>query len=123
MAHRPQRDRTDAIEQVWGFSVQTEPWAEGTVLALRGELDLDAVTDLYAALDAALATPGSVIVIDCAGLEFCDSSGLNLLVRARADAAAGGSRIELARPGPLLRRLLELTGAAEAFTIRETIPS
>ncbi|MFF3074607.1 STAS domain-containing protein [Kitasatospora sp. NPDC057904] len=122
MTHHPKRSRTGTVEQVRGFSVQAEPWAEGTVLALHGELDLDTVTDLHAALDAALATPGSVIVIDCAGLEFCDSTGLNAILRARADAAADDSRIDLARPGPLLLRLLELTGAAEAFRIRATVP-
>lgn len=47
MTHHPKRSRTGTIEQVRGFSVQAEPWAEGTVLALHGELDLDTVTDLH----------------------------------------------------------------------------
>ncbi|MEU8511035.1 STAS domain-containing protein [Kitasatospora sp. NPDC048722] len=122
MTHHPRRSRTGTVEQVWGFSVQAEPWAEGTVLALHGELDLDTVADLYTTLDAALAAPGSVIVIDCAGLEFCDSTGLNALLRAQAEAAADDSRIELARPGPLLLRMLDLAGATDAFRIRGTVP-
>ncbi|MFD5461883.1 STAS domain-containing protein [Kitasatospora sp. NPDC127059] len=98
------------------------PWAGGTVIALYGELDLDSVAELNAVLEPALAEPATVVVIDCAGLEFCDSTGLNALLHARARAAADGSRIELARPRPLVLRMLELTGATDAFRVRDTVP-
>ncbi|MGW3041978.1 STAS domain-containing protein [Kitasatospora sp. NPDC001159] len=104
------------------FIVEASPWAEGTVLALYGELDLDSVAGLRAALDPALDEPATVVVVDCAGLEFCDSSGLNALLRAQARAADDGSRIELARPRSLVLRMLELTGATDAFRIRDTPP-
>ncbi|MFF7992496.1 STAS domain-containing protein [Kitasatospora xanthocidica] len=105
-----------------GFTVKAGPWAEGTVLAPYGELDLDTVAELEAALDRALAVPATVVVIDCAWLEFCDSTGLNALLRARDRAAVEGSRIELARPRPLVLRMLELTGVTDAFPIRDTVP-
>ncbi|MBO1419555.1 STAS domain-containing protein [Streptomyces sp. FH025] len=105
-----------------GFTVQVQPWAEGTVLAPYGELDLDTVAELDAALALALAPPGTVVVVDCAGLDFCDSSGLTVLLRAQARAAANGSRIELARPQPLILRMLELTGATDVFKLRDTVP-
>ncbi|SOB88556.1 STAS domain-containing protein [Streptomyces sp. 1331.2] len=104
------------------FTARPRPWARGTVLALSGELDFDAAGGLRAAVDAALTGPGVVVVLDCAGLEFCDSSGLNAILRAQARAAADGSRIELARPRPLVLRMLELTGATDAFPIREAVP-
>ncbi|MFD7596101.1 STAS domain-containing protein [Kitasatospora sp. NPDC059812] len=105
-----------------GFTARARPWAGGTVLALDGELDLDSVGALHTALDAALAAPLTVIVLDCAGLEFCDSTGLNAMLRAHARAAAEGSRIELARPRPLVLRMLELTGAVEVFVLRDAPP-
>ncbi|MFF3071916.1 STAS domain-containing protein [Kitasatospora sp. NPDC057904] len=105
-----------------GFTVDVQPWAEGTVLVPYGELDLDTVADLEAALTPALARPGTVIVVDCASLEFCDSTGLNVLLRAQARATADGSRIDLARPRPLIRRMLELTGATHALPIRDSVP-
>jgi anti-anti-sigma factor len=122
MTHHPPKPPNGAVGQARGFSVHAEPWAEGTVLALYGELDLDSLTALYAALDPALSVPGAVVVIDCAGLEFCDSTGLNALLRAQARAAPDGSRIELARPRPLVLRMLELTGAVDAFLVRDTVP-
>ncbi|MGA5820344.1 STAS domain-containing protein [Kitasatospora sp. NPDC094028] len=105
-----------------GLLTRSRRWTRGTVLSLYGELDLDTVDDLRAALDEALRLPGSVVVVDCAELTFCDSTGLNSLLRAQAGAATEGSRIELARPRPLVLHMLELTGATQAFTVRDTVP-
>ncbi|MFJ9444723.1 STAS domain-containing protein [Kitasatospora sp. NPDC101235] len=105
-----------------GLVTQSRPWLRGTVLTLRGELDLYSADDLRTALDAALEPPGTVVVIDCAELRFCDSSGLDALLRAQAGAAASGSRIELARIRPMILRMLELAGVAQDFRIQETLP-
>ncbi|MFE4971592.1 STAS domain-containing protein [Kitasatospora sp. NPDC056651] len=123
MTNRPSIPGGQAVDRTAGLTVEVRPWARGTVLALLGELDLDSVAELRTALDRAVAEPSAVVVVDCAGLEFCDSTGLNVLLRAKARAAADGSRIELARPRPLILRMLELTGATEAFPIRETVPA
>ncbi|MFJ2188806.1 STAS domain-containing protein [Kitasatospora sp. NPDC087861] len=121
MTRRP--PATDPAPGPVGLTVQARPWARGTVLALYGELDLDSVDALWAALDAALAAPAAVVVIDCAGLEFCDSTGLDAMFRAQDRAAARGSRIELARPRPPVLRMLELTGATDVLPVRDVPPS
>ncbi|MEU9044854.1 MULTISPECIES: STAS domain-containing protein [unclassified Kitasatospora] len=122
MTKRPQWAGNPAADRVEGLVVEARPWARGTVLVLHGELDLDSVADLRSAVEGALAEPAAVIVIDCAGLEFCDSTGLNALLRSKARAALEGSRFELARPRPLILRMLELTGVTDAFVIREAVP-
>ncbi|WP_406209011.1 STAS domain-containing protein [Kitasatospora sp. NBC_01560] len=105
-----------------GLTVSSRAWAGGTVVALRGELDLDTVDPVRAALDEALATRDTTVVIDCGELEFCDSTGLNVMLHARALADAGGSRVEIARPRPLLLRMLDITAATDAFRIRDDVP-
>ncbi|MEV7188076.1 STAS domain-containing protein [Kitasatospora sp. NPDC093102] len=122
MTQRPSKSGNPAQGRAEGLTVEIRPWALGTVLVLLGELDLDSSADLQNALDRAFAEPATVVVVDCAGLEFCDSTGLNALLRAKARAAVDGSRIELARPRPLILRMLELTGAVDAFPIHETVP-
>ncbi|WP_316528696.1 STAS domain-containing protein [Kitasatospora brasiliensis] len=122
MTKRPSNPGGPAVDRAEGLTIDVRPWARGSVLVLLGELDLDSIHELRTALDRAVAEPASVVVLDCAGLEFCDSTGLNALLRAKARAAADGSRIELARPRPLILRMLELTGATDAFPIRETVP-
>ncbi|AUG81653.1 hypothetical protein CFP65_7048 [Kitasatospora sp. MMS16-BH015] len=104
------------------FSVESRPWAGGTVLTLRGELDLGAAAELARWLAEALVVPGTTVVVDLGELGFCDSSGLSVLLRARTVAVAEGSHLELARPRPLVLRMLELTGAAYAFRIRAEPP-
>ncbi|MFD8702776.1 STAS domain-containing protein [Kitasatospora sp. NPDC059648] len=113
---------SDRVSAPGVFAAEASPWAGGTVVVLYGELDLDSATVLNEVLQPALAEPATVIVIDCAGLEFCDSTGLNALLRAQARAVGDGSRIELARPRPLVLRMLELTGAIDAFPVRDTVP-
>ncbi|MFE7561611.1 STAS domain-containing protein [Kitasatospora sp. NPDC057500] len=119
---RPPDGTATAPDAPAGLTVRARPWAHGSVLALHGELDLDSVVVLRHALDRVLALPGTVVVIDCGDLVFCDSTGVGVLLEATARAAGFGSRIELARPRPLVRRVLELTGATEAFAVHEAVP-
>ncbi|MFF0416179.1 STAS domain-containing protein [Kitasatospora sp. NPDC004745] len=120
MTRRP-RD-AQPVPETLGFTAVARPWERGTVLTLVGELDLDTAGALTVALDAVLAVPGTVVVLDCAGLEFCDSSGLNVMLRAHKRAVAGGGRVELARPRPMVLRMLELTGATHALPVRDSVP-
>lgn len=55
------------------------------VVALRGELDVADAASVAAALTAAAAR-ASELIVDLAGLEFIDSSGLAALVLARKQA-------------------------------------
>ncbi len=111
-----------APDRAVGLTTRARPWARGTVLVLHGELDLDSVAGLREALDHALAAPGTVVLIDCGDLAFCDSTGLSELLDAAVRAREQGSRIELARPRPVVRRVLELTGATDAFALRDGPP-
>jgi len=60
-----------------------------TVVALRGELDLADAVAVTAALTA-VAARDPVIIVDLAGLEFIDSSGVAALARGRTQARRAG---------------------------------
>jgi anti-sigma B factor antagonist len=102
------------------LKVAVRPWARGVVIAPVGELDHDTAGILNAALAEPLTVPEPRLLVDCGRLTFCDSTGLSLLLRARLTAERAGGRLDLAAPGPTLRRLLELTGTAELFMIHRT---
>ncbi|MER5356294.1 STAS domain-containing protein [Kitasatospora sp. NPDC002551] len=88
------------------------PAGPGTrLLVLDGEADLDTAAVLSEALDAALGyrPAPSLITVDCAGLTFCASAGLNEFLRARRSAMTAGIAFRLTRPRPQLRRLLRIT--------------
>ncbi|SEL18257.1 STAS domain-containing protein [Streptacidiphilus jiangxiensis] len=113
MPERPETPITDSAEDRLTVSVRRESGAG--VVALAGELDHD-TAPLLADAALALADDGvAYLVIDCSGLRFCDSTGLNVLLKARLRTVDDGGRFALAGVGPQLRRLLELTGADGVF--------
>ncbi|MFC9463131.1 STAS domain-containing protein [Streptomyces coelicoflavus] len=80
-----------------------------TALALTGELDLNTAPLLYSTVKNALGTHRTAI-LDMPGVTFCDSSGLNTLIRLHHQAQDAGSRLILAAPPRQMLRLLTITG-------------
>ncbi|HEX2577861.1 MAG TPA: STAS domain-containing protein [Aquihabitans sp.] len=80
-------------------------------IAVTGTIDLATAPRFDAAIDDALADGAACIVLDCAGLEFMDSTGISVLVRARARLAGTAARpVEVVDARPGIRRLLEVCG-------------
>lgn len=94
-----------------GLAVVTTP--EGIDIANAGLL--------REALLSAAATGQPVIVVDMSGTEYCDSTGLNVLVRALGQATQDGGELRLVMGGAGLRRILTVTGVAGMFRIYETL--
>jgi anti-anti-sigma factor len=117
MSERPEAPPTDSVTD--RLTVSTRALAGMGVVVLVGELDHDTAPVLAQAADSFVCAGVPKLVVDCSGLGFCDSSGLNTLLKARQWMADGGGRFFLAAPSRQLRRLLDLTGAASVF---ETLP-
>ena len=82
---------------------------EGTI-PLDGELDLGNAAEVGEELQAAVArVNGGVVCIDCAGLEFIDSSGLAMLLRIDATLQQDGRSLRLVRVPKPLQRVFTLT--------------
>ncbi|MFJ4776205.1 STAS domain-containing protein [Streptomyces sp. NPDC088762] len=95
-----------------------------TVVRPYGEMDLGRAADFRRALLSALtdAPRPQQVAVDLRHLAFCDSSGLNALLHARALAAEHGQSLRLVAPQLQFLRLLELTGALPLFTIEPDPP-
>lgn len=74
------------------------------VVAVSGEIDLDTAPVLQTTLEALEAT--NHIVIDCANVEFIDSTGLAVLLRQSSRAKESGGALFLRRPSPPVERLV-----------------
>lgn len=57
------------------------------------------------------------LVVDVAGVQFIDSSGLRSLLAAARRAVARSARLELRAVGPEVIRLFEITGTLDQFDI------
>ncbi|WP_078988321.1 STAS domain-containing protein [Streptomyces sp. WM6372] len=101
-------------------------WVDGgdqrVVVHVGGEMDIDRAPMLYTALHVAITQAGGPIeiVADLSEMSFCDSAGLDALIRARHTADEHGRRMSLRAPQPQFLRLLEITGADLLFPITET---
>ncbi|MFG2162219.1 STAS domain-containing protein [Streptomyces olivaceus] len=92
--------------------------ATGPVLRVTGELDYDQAAALRHEAEQLPLAPGQCLVVDLAGLRFCDSTGISTLLAARRHAHASGADIVLHAVPPNLMRILTLVGLDQVFTIR-----
>lgn len=99
--------------------VRTEGGSE--VVVPVGELDYHTAELLTEPLDRALERGRTRLVVDCAELEFCDSTGLNVLLGARLKAEAAGGGVHLAGMLPVVARVFEITGAEAVFTVHDSL--
>jgi anti-anti-sigma factor len=91
----------EAVSATQSFEVVEAELDGAPGVAIRGEVDLHAVPSLEPALDAAIRDTAGAFVLDLRNLEFLDSSGLRLMLRARALLPARTARSRSsARPVP-----------------------
>jgi anti-sigma B factor antagonist len=90
------------------------------VVALRGELDVADAVSVAAAL-AAVAARERAIIVDLAGLEFIDSSGVAALARGRKHARHAGGDLLLAAPRQQVLRVLTLTRLIDVFPVHASV--
>jgi anti-sigma B factor antagonist len=87
------------------------------VVELAGELDLNSVGQLDAALAAAAGAERPRVCLDMSRLGFIDSTGLAGVIRAHlAVAEAGGAFAVVSAPGNV-RRTLETTGLMNMLSV------
>ena len=87
-----------------------------------GELDHHTADLLREPLERLRSTRGRArLVVDCSRLEFCDSTGLNVLLGARLKAEAAGGGVHLAGMQPVVARVFEITGAEAVFTVHDSL--
>jgi anti-sigma B factor antagonist len=89
-------------------------------VAVAGEVDVAAVPDLVAALDEAIRTSTGAFVIDLCELDFLDSSGLSVLLRARALLSRDERGLAIVCPPGAVRRLFEVVGIADLLCLYDT---
>ncbi|MEI5099527.1 STAS domain-containing protein [Streptomyces sp. PmtG] len=99
--------------------VRTE--GRSAVVTPAGELDHHTAELLREPLEGCVDEGFARLVVDCSQLEFCDSTGLNVLLGARLKAEAAGGGVHLAGMLPVVARVFEITGADAVFTVHETL--
>jgi anti-anti-sigma factor len=102
------------------FRVEVRSENGARLLSVAGELDLASSPTLEQELERVLADGPGLVIIDLRELEFIDSTGLSVLIRAHNRAQETGHRLGVVNGSRQVRRLLSLTGVAERLTIVES---
>ncbi len=87
------------------------------MIAVSGELDLASSPALDEELDRVFGSNEQLVILDLRQLEFMDSTGLSVLIRAHQTAEAAERRLCLVKGPPQVQRLLTLTGVGERLEV------
>ena len=103
--------------------LQVEVRSDGRseVVTPVGELDHHTADLLREPLESAVEQGRTRLVVDCSRLDFCDSTGLNVLLGARLKAEAAGGAVHLAGMQPVVARVFEITGAEAVFVVHDSL--
>ena len=91
-------------------------------VVVAGELDLATAPELLNRVSDLIEAGHHRVVLDLGELTFCDSAGLSALARLRKKVAQFDGTLALARPTPIVRSVLELTGMTEVIPTFDTVP-
>jgi len=87
------------------------------VVALPAEIDMANADRAGQQLRSALAPGVRALIADMTATRFCDSSGINMLVRAHQQAAANGTELRLVVASTAVLRTLMLLGLDDLLAI------
>ena len=99
------------------YTLEHDHIDSGHLVTVAGELDIAATPELSTVLLIAAGSPGPLVVLDLAGVEFIDSTALGTLLKAGSEIEAAGKQLRVVCAGGPVRRLLEMTNLTNRFTL------
>jgi anti-sigma B factor antagonist len=99
------------------FRVERAPLAGAPGVIVRGEVDIATVPHLTLELDAAIRDSEGAFVVDLCDVDFLDSTGVSVLVRARAVLARDDRALVVVCPAGPVRRVFEVAGITDLLAL------
>lgn len=91
-------------------------------LALRGELDISSAERVESELSSLQDRRPRLLVLDLRQLDFMDSTGLRLILRADEAARAQGTRFVIVRGPQQVHRVFEIVGLDDRLEMADEPP-
>lgn len=108
------------MQRLPGLSVDRARFSGAPGALLRGAMDLGTASGLTATLEAVIRESRGAFVIDLCDVTFLDSSGVSVLVRARAMLGREERALLIICPPGPARRIFELAGIDDLLELFET---
>jgi anti-sigma B factor antagonist len=95
------------------------------VISVAGELDIATAEQAYSYIREVIDGWSDPVLVDLAGLTFCDASGLGVLARLARHARQAGRQFRLTSPRPSLIKIMRITGLDRTFfpELRPSVPA
>ncbi|PRX99614.1 STAS domain-containing protein [Allonocardiopsis opalescens] len=102
------------------LKVSSQYRADHALVTVNGEIDLYTAPQLNRELaDAISGSPH--LVVDLAQVDFCDSTGMNVLLAAMKRSRERGGSFVLLAPRPAVRKILQVTGLDGVFSVYDSL--
>ena len=105
---------------IMGVTLYVRPGDGGTIVAVRGEVDVCTEAPLQRALLRIIRERSARLMLDLSGVAFMDCAGLRALLATRRRAELRGGSMRLIATSAAVRRIIELTGAQEALAMERS---
>ena len=89
----------------------------GPVVAPHGDMDMATVGEFERVAGHLVGSGQTSLMVDLSDVAFCDSSGINGLIRVKKACDAAGGHLSLSSPQPQVRNVLRLTGLTEFLSV------
>ena len=103
------------------YQTAAGPGAGIEIISMPAELDLTTCEGVAGQGYAAIARSARLLLLDLAGLLFCDARGLSAFVRIANHADAAGCGFGLLAPRPLIAKMLRISGLNSRLPVFATI--
>src|SRR5262245_31394125 len=96
---------------------EIHPGENATVIRLAGSLDITSMAQAKIGFAKVVAEKPPSVVLDLAGLEFVDSSGISALLTARADFKKAGTNVVITNAQPQIKHVIQVVKALPGVAI------
>ena len=112
-----QGDDRNGVPGYLDFAVSVTTVGDTATVRVTGDLDCYTAPQLRSALSAVAADGARQVVLDVAGTQFVDSTGLSVLVGGLKRLRGQGGNMVVKSPTEMTRRLFEITGLNAVFDV------
>ena len=103
------------------LNVTTRSESQCTVVAAVGEVDVFTAPTLDEALSAAIGAGGGCIIVDLSGVDFLDSTGLSVLVKALKRIREAGGSLDVVVSADRVAKVFRLTGLDKVIPLHSSL--
>jgi anti-sigma B factor antagonist len=89
------------------------------VVALSGDIGIGDAATTWERVRRVLASGPRAVILDLGAVTFMDSTGLGTLLRIANECPPRGIRLTVRAASPAVRRLMEITGTDDIFSLED----